>query len=143
MDVAALIISLIAVITAIASAVYTRRAVEVAEKSRVIEQDPFLRVKKGAMIGVSSDEWILENTGNGRALNISITFDMDPYGRQYGYPSIDVLEPHSEVMISTTNPLPVFTGLYDRKTAKSERMTVEWRTGDGRKFSRSIAFIGD
>jgi len=149
-ELAAIIISIVALSVSIAAASYVRRGAVAAEAANRSANDAVFRVGRRHVGGEDGpdgrylprrDFRVIENIGNGRAVDVRLTVLFDKTGRTYGKPDlIPVLEPHSEAEIVTRNPLPEDHELVGVRgnTPYVEQLEVEWVATDGRRKTKRI-----
>lgn len=149
-DLIALFVSIAALVIAGLAALYARRQAIAAEDSNDRANEAVFRVARrheGGEDGADGrwlprrDFRVLENIGNGRAVDVRITVLFDKTGRTYGKPNrIDVIEAHSEAEIVTRNPLPEDHELVDirGKQPYIEQIEVEWVASDGDRRTKRI-----
>lgn len=145
-----LIVSIAALVVAIAAAAYARRQTAEVARQNSLQHDAVLRIKERTEGGTEIEgKWkprrgflAVENIGNGRALDVRLTIEMDRAGRTYGTPKlIPVLEAHAWAEIETEHPLPSGTKLWEPvgdNSAKIEHALVSWVAADGSKQTKRL-----
>lgn len=112
MDVAALIISALALLLAGASAYYTRREANAAKEALEHQYGVWFVLESLGTGG--GHRWVLKNQGNGLAESVRVVWDFDKSGREYGRLLLGDFEGRQSVPLSSTKPLPEWHDLLVR-----------------------------
>lgn len=147
--IAALAISLLALIAAGVAAWYTRSQAASAELALAHATQPHFQIRVLSRFSLPVEEqgdgkstdavWILENNGNGLALNVSVQLEFDPNGITYGKFSFDRIEGNSKVVMQPrASALPQITELFIRDKQRVQTAEITWKAPDGNRRSRTI-----
>lgn len=145
-DIAAVIIALIALVVAIRSAAYTRREAIAAETQVKLLTEPVFRfAERTDMENEYREYLVIRNIGTARANNVTVVLEADRSGRLWGHPrSIVVLEPNTEEELKTTRPLPHLSQMAEiisPNEVKIEHAEVTWTGVDGQRRTKRVPLL--
>jgi len=148
-SVVALVISVLALIAAGASALFVRSQAKSAKglleheteaRFKIVIKSRFeLEEGQYGEGGPTDAIWFLENNGKGLALSVSVTLEFDEDALRHGRFNFERIEGGSKVwMKPSQETLPDFSRMWIFQQERVQRATISWATPDGSRRSVAI-----